>query len=118
TRNGLGIWKVPVQGGEALPVVRNAGWGPVESPDGRFLYYVKTQPGTDRISLWKVPVEGGEESQVLESLSGELNYVIVDEGIYFNPRTDPGRDSFIQFLNFATGSGKQIAAVKKPVAAG
>ncbi len=63
-------------------------------------------------------MEGGEESQVLESLSGELNYVIVDEGIYFNPRTDPGRDSFIQFLNFATGSVKQIAAIKKPVADG
>jgi hypothetical protein len=57
-------------------------------------------------------VEGGEESQVLESLSLWVNYAMVDEGIYFIPKPDPGGDLFIQFLNFATGRVKPIAAIK------
>jgi eukaryotic-like serine/threonine-protein kinase len=98
------IWKVPAQGGEALKVT-SKGYGPVESRDGRFLYYTLGA----RVSLWKVPVEGGEESQVLESLSYWNALDVVDDGIYFISRANPG---LIQFLSFATRSVKPIAATK------
>jgi Tol biopolymer transport system component/DNA-binding winged helix-turn-helix (wHTH) protein len=104
-----GIWKVSAQGGEAVLVTRN-GWGPVESPDGSCLYYVRGQP--TEVSLWKVPVGGGEESQVLESLCWWNAFDVVEGGIYLIPRPGPGGGSFIQFLNFATRSVKQIAAIK------
>ena len=32
---------MPVDGGEAVPVLGVRGGGPVESPDGKFLYYDK-----------------------------------------------------------------------------
>ena len=41
------------------------GGGPVESPDGKFVYYDK---GSRHLDLWRVPSNGGEESQVLDSL--------------------------------------------------
>ena len=36
-----GVWKVPVDGGEAVPVLGVRGGAPVESPDGKFIYYDK-----------------------------------------------------------------------------
>jgi Tol biopolymer transport system component len=113
------MWKVPAQGGEAVPVTRN-GWSPVEAPDGRFLYYVKGPP--IGCNLWRVPVEGGEESQVLESLSAWNAFDVVDEGIYFVPtsklsaRASTEYSNFggtsIQFLNLATRKVKSIAAIE------
>lgn len=35
------VWKVPANGGEAIQVIRDGGFGPHESPDGKFLYYAK-----------------------------------------------------------------------------
>jgi len=102
---------MPAQGGEALQVTRSGGFVPVESPDGRFLYYAKCPPMG--CSLWRVPVEGGEETQILGSLSLWNSYDVVDDGIYFVPRPRVGTGTSIQFLNFATGRTKQIAAVKR-----
>ena len=56
------LWKVPVGGGEAVPVSEIRGSSPVESPDGKFLYYDKDY------SIWRVPTNGGTETQVVDSL--------------------------------------------------
>src|SRR5262249_45444491 len=48
------IWKVPATGGDAVPVQGISGESaPVESPDGRFLYYDKGWPET--YGVWRVP---------------------------------------------------------------
>ncbi len=57
------VWKVRPEGGEPVQITRGGGALPLESSDGRFLYYLKDRP---LMSFWKVPVEGGEESPVLE----------------------------------------------------
>jgi TolB protein len=31
------VWKIPANGGEAIQVTRDGGFGPHESPDGKFL---------------------------------------------------------------------------------
>jgi hypothetical protein len=49
-------------------------FAPLESLDGKFLYYAKALYST---SLWKIPIEGGEASKVLESLSAFQNVAIV-----------------------------------------
>jgi Tol biopolymer transport system component len=42
TRSGREeIWKMPSGGGEAVQITRNSGDRPQESPDGKFLYYMK-----------------------------------------------------------------------------
>jgi Tol biopolymer transport system component len=35
------VFKMPANGGEAIQVTRDGGWAPLESPDGKFLYYTK-----------------------------------------------------------------------------
>ena len=74
------------------PLFPSGGDHAVESPDGRFLYYL------NKGGLWKVPLEGGEETRVLESVFND-NFAIVDEGIYFIPDSKPRT---VQFLSFTT----------------
>ena len=35
------VWKMPSDGGEAIQVTWDGGYAPLESPDGKFLYYTK-----------------------------------------------------------------------------
>ena len=76
------VWKMPANGGEAVQVTKDGGFAPLESPDGKFLYYTKALFSS---SLWKIPVEGGEASKVLEGLSFYENFAIVGSGLYFVP---------------------------------
>ena len=52
------VWKMPANGGDAVQLTRDGGFGPHESPDGKFLYYAKALGGTN---LWRIPVEGANE---------------------------------------------------------
>jgi eukaryotic-like serine/threonine-protein kinase len=109
------VFKIPANGGEAIQVTRDSGFAPLESPDGKLLYYVKALAATD---VWKVPVEGGQASKVLEGLSSYLNLAIVDNGIYFVPVRERGRGSSVKFLSFTTNQIKPVASFEKPLVFG
>ena len=105
------VWKVPAEGGEAVQVTRQGGDLALESPDGKYVYYVKDAPG-----IWQVPVGGGEEVQVFDSFKSEYsrNWAVVSDGIYFiNPDAKDG--VAIEFFDFATHKVKQIAGLGKVV---
>jgi Tol biopolymer transport system component len=106
------VFKIPANGGEAIQVTQDGGYAPVESPNAKFLYYVKALQATD---LWKVPVQGGQAAKVLEGLSTYVNLAAVDDGIYFVPVRERGRGSSLQFLNFATNQIKTLASFEKPL---
>ena len=91
---------------EEIQVTRKGGNGAQESPDGRFLYYVKG--GDDVASLWRMPLEGGEETQVLDSVWCQ-DFAVVEQGIYFIPGQPNGEISSVEFLSFATGKVTTIA---------
>ena len=91
--------------GEAVRVTWNGGGSPLESPDGKCIYYVK---GDWSGSLCKMPVGGGNESQVFPSVPWR-SFCLVNEGIYFIPAPDTDRKSSIQFLGFATDKVKTVA---------
>ena len=80
---------------------------PVESPDGKFLYYDKGWP--DNYGIWRVPTSGGTESQVIDSVHPEGGWVVVAEGIYFISKPDEKGVSYIRFKDLATGSIRTIA---------
>lgn len=103
------VWKMSANGGEAFQVTRDGGFGPVESPDGKLLYYAKALFET---SLWRIPVEGGQATRVLESLSSHLNLEIVDGGIYFVPISTAAGSS-IQFLDFAANRIVPVASFER-----
>ena len=105
------IWKMPAQGGEAVQVTHNGGIAPMESPDGKTLYFAK-ESGSD--GLWKMPVGGGRESKVVPDLY-RYNYAVTDKGIYFTTEGTRDRSASVQFLDFATGIATQIVKVQKPL---
>jgi len=101
------IWKVPAGGGAAVPVTRKGGFQAVESPDGQWVYYTKSDGAS---SLWRVPKDGGEESQVLESVDKRA-FAIANEGIYFVPKPESLGRYTIQFFNFATKKIRTIFTI-------
>ena len=103
------VWKMPANGGEAVQVTKDGGYAPLESPDGKFLYYTKALVST---SLWKIPIEGGDASKVLEGLDYYQNVAIVDSGVYFVPTQKTTGGPSIQFLRFATNNISNIATLE------
>jgi Tol biopolymer transport system component len=108
-----GIFKVPAEAGRAVRVSPAAGWAPLESPDGKFLYGIGNGP--DGYSLWRVATGGGKAQLVLSSLDHYTDYALVEDGIYFIPKRDPRSCSSIQYLNTATGNVQRLASVENPV---
>jgi dipeptidyl aminopeptidase/acylaminoacyl peptidase len=110
------VWKVPVDGGEAVPVLGVRGGAPAESPDGKFLYYGKGWPDRnswpDNYGVWRVPTTGGTEEQVVDDLHPEGGWVVVAEGIYFISKPDAKDVSHIRFKDLSTGSVRTIAPIK------
>ena len=104
------LWKMPANGGEAVQITKDGGFAPLESPDGKFLYYTKALFSG---SVWKIPIEGGEASKVLEGVSSWKNLAIVSSGLYFVPTRNTGGDSSIQFLSFATKKISNIVTFEK-----
>jgi len=109
------VWKMPADGGEAIQLTWDGGSAPLESPDGRFLYYTKDLWDT---SLWRVPVSGGQTTKVLEGLSAYINLAIVEKGIYFIPVHDAASGYSIQFLDFQTNKIRQIASIERRLGSG
>jgi serine/threonine protein kinase len=114
TRSGREeIWKMPTSGGEAIQITRNSGDVPRESPDGKFLYYMKGWP--DAVSVWRTAVDGNQEAKVLESVHGEGKWAVGKEGIYFFRTPDKMGHSDICFYDFATGQIRKIVTIQRTV---
>jgi Tol biopolymer transport system component/DNA-binding winged helix-turn-helix (wHTH) protein len=105
------VWKMPADGGEAIQLTRDGGWAPLESPDGKFLYYTKYLGDT---SVWRVPLDGGQATKVLEGLSEYINLALVDKGIYFVPHSR----SSIQFLDLQTNQIRRVARFERRLGSG
>jgi Tol biopolymer transport system component len=108
------VWKVPAEGGKAVQVTRKGGLVAFESPDGKFVYYTKSEEGTE--GLWRMPVAGGEETQVLDRVIAWRGFDVTDRGIYFLTRSDA--EFSIQFFSLATTKTETIAKVERPTLGG
>lgn len=93
-------------------VTDQCGWGPVESPDGRFIY--TSQPSADHPALLRFPANGGTCEQVLDASKDGISYAVVRDGIYFVPKREPKSGDSIQFLNTTTRNIRRIATIEKP----
>jgi eukaryotic-like serine/threonine-protein kinase len=103
------VWKMPANGGEAIQVTHDGGFAPLESADGRFLYYVKSLTDT---SLWKAPVEGGQAAKVFDGLSNYINLAVLDGRVVFVPTPDR-LGSSLQLFSFATNKITRLANFDK-----
>jgi len=110
------IWRMPVEGGEAVPVTKNGGFECLVAPDGRTLYYTKLNwggPAAGSAQLWKVSVEGGEETLVFDRAIYPRYWTLAEQGIYFVPSDWSARPT-IEFFSFSTGQITQVVALEKP----
>jgi Tol biopolymer transport system component/predicted Ser/Thr protein kinase len=99
-------WKMPASGGEAIavPGLRQV---PIESADGKYLYFGRGWP--DKYAVWRVPVGGGEKVRVIDALLPTGGWELFEDGIYYvGMAGDDGR-SPIQFKSFATGKVETLA---------
>ena len=97
------------------PCQADGGVAPLESPDGKFLYYSRRRYPA---SLWRIPVEGGAPTKILDSLSDFKNWAIADTGLYFIPSSRIAEGSSIEFLSVATNQIRPVAQLEKPVYTG
>jgi len=112
TRSGnYQVWKMSAAGGEPTQVTRNGGFVPLESSDGKFVYYTKDHADS---TVWRVPSQGGEETQVLGPVLFR-NFTVVPDGIYFISQPDPSGTHVIRFLSIATGKIESLASIPDPV---
>jgi len=106
------IWKTRLSGGPPIQVTKNGGLFGIESADGRFLYYAKSEPG-----IWRMPLDARDgETRILDEPGGGTewcNWAVGDHGIYFlGP--GPGSKASIQFFDFASRQKSPIFTLDRP----
>jgi len=104
------IWRMSIKGGTPIQLTKNGGISPVESPDGRYLYYCKFEQG----GIWRMPLQGGDETEVVSDLEGGgwPNWGVTSGGIYFLQFREFPHVA-IDFYQFATGKTVPIWALEK-----
>jgi len=105
------MWKTRLDGGVAVRVTSGQGSEGFESPDGKRLYYVRSDnaPG-----LWSVPVGGGPETPVLADVRQHL-WGVADDGIAFvTQSTASSPRASIHFFSFASGKVSTLAVLPTP----
>ena len=105
------IWKTPVQGGTPLQLTKHGGISPVESFDGRYLYYSKYEQD----GIWRMPLQGGDdETKVLSDIDpgGWPNWALSPEGIYFL-KFGKFPHAELAFFDFATGKTHVLLPLDK-----
>jgi len=106
------VWKLPANGGEPVKVTFDGGYAPVESPDGRFIYYLKSLFNTD---VWRISIDGGQSTKVLEGLTEYRNLAVLESGLVFVPSRNA---SSLQVLSFASGKISPLANFDRPITFG
>jgi Tol biopolymer transport system component/DNA-binding winged helix-turn-helix (wHTH) protein len=107
------VWRMPSEGGEAVQLTHEGGCQPFESPDGKAVYYQKTEDDSD---VWKITVAGTEETRVFGP-AGQGQYAIVADGIYFIEPGPPGYAGWLKryslmFFSFAKGASEKVFDLK------
>ncbi len=108
---GMQIWKVLLEGGDAVQLTRQGGFEGFESIDGKIFYYAK---GRGVPGIWRVPAAGGEEKPILDTHQAGYwrLWTVTEKGIYFATAFAPSQPA-IEFFDFASGKVTQVAALGK-----
>jgi len=107
------IWKMSKDGNPATwkKITDHGGASAQESIDRQFVYYTLPQTPTE---IWRVRVAGGEEQRVVDGVSYAMNFVVVEDGIYFIAVGEGRSKTSVKFFDFATRKSKTLAKVGKP----
>ena len=110
------VWRMPRAGGAASQITRHGGSQPLESPDGRHLFFVKEEGGGQ--GLWRIPSQGGPESRVMEQLSvtqfGGGKFASAKDGLFCIRYVNPDHKTAIDVVDPATGAVRQVRTLHVP----
>jgi Tol biopolymer transport system component len=109
------IWRMSATGGPATQMTDRSGWCPLESKDGRVLYYTAMDNG----ALRAVPLAGGPEREVLTGLAGYGSaYAPAAHGVYVIRTVAHGQGQELAFFDEATRRITTLAGIPKRVSLG
>ena len=111
---------MPNAGGVAVQVTRQGGFAALESPDGSFLYYTKTDDGRD--GLWRMPVSGGAETRIIHDVIATRAFFVTADSIYFIKAVAGNGPLFvsrtvpdtIEIYSLRTGQTRTLARIANP----
>jgi Tol biopolymer transport system component len=111
------VWKIPVVGGPSVQVTKHGGNRPVESPDGKYVFYEKGPAAAGKeFAVWKTPVNGGEETLVADH--GGSRWTLFPDGVYLYEREQRGELAdrwFLKFYEFAGARKHVLAQLEMPL---
>ena len=109
------IWRIPADGGRAVPITTDGGSAAAQTEDGSRIYYGKSSaPG-----IWSMPLKdglpAGEETQLPVPLIPQDwgNWALGRKGIYFVHRRRGTGDPAIEYFDFATRSTRVIYSMPR-----
>ena len=102
-----GIYNVRASGGDSKVFLPGAAMEPVESGDGRFLFYIKPGAG-----LWRMATDSGAEQQISSGITPG-HWTIAQTGIYFLRSVDDAHRSSVWHYDFASRRSAQFAELGK-----
>jgi serine/threonine protein kinase len=111
------VWRAPAGGGggDAQQLTTTGGGAPVESWDGRTLYFSRPTEG-GRVLL-AMPVAGGPERS-MDIITTFWNYRPAEHGLYYVPLRQGKKAPYnyeVRFLDFATGKSRLLYSVRLAV---
>jgi Tol biopolymer transport system component len=105
------IWKHSLQNGSETRLTERGGFDPIESYDGRTIYYSKL----DEAGIWSMPASGGSESLVIAG-KPQIGYwgywALTDAGLYLL-NFDAEQRQTIEFYNFSTRQTSTVFSLEK-----
>jgi Tol biopolymer transport system component/DNA-binding winged helix-turn-helix (wHTH) protein len=92
------VWKHEWATGQEVQVTHHGGFGPLESYDGKTLYYSQI----DGAGIWTIPVAGGQEKRLTEAphLGYWGYFAVADAGLYLLDTEKAASRPVIQFYDF------------------
>jgi Tol biopolymer transport system component/DNA-binding winged helix-turn-helix (wHTH) protein len=106
-KNGHQLYRCPAEGGEATLLLASLEiTEPIESPDGRTLYYPSRYSDASMMMLaLDHPGATAEEVPGMPKLADQSQWVVTKEGIYF---TSQDRPRAVYFYDFATRQTREV----------
>ena len=104
------VWKVPSIGGHAVQLAAQEAIQPIESPDGKYVYFVR------HLSLWRVRPDGGAAEAVpgMPQLSGGGDaWFPTETGIYFLSQNSNTKKAEVKFFDLKSRTTRVIYVMEK-----
>jgi Tol biopolymer transport system component len=100
---------MPVDGGAAIQMTQHGGFEPMESSDGRWIYFTQDRGSS---SILRIPAAGGAETALFDFQQKSYSriWTVTNEGVYFAVANSNTR-STIKFFSFSTGTEKTVAEI-------